>query len=70
MRRRRSFGARGVGVDIDPALITRAASTRNRRASQARVSFRVQDAMTVDVSEATVVTLYLLAASNVKLRRF
>jgi len=28
----------------------------------------VQDAMTVDVSEATVVTLYLLAASNVKLR--
>ena len=32
------------------------------------MSFRVQDAMTVDVSDATVVTLYLLAASNVKLR--
>jgi hypothetical protein len=32
------------------------------------VSFREQDAMTVDVSDATVVTLYLLAASNVKLR--
>ena len=33
-----------------------------------RVKFLVQDAMTVDVSDATVVTLYLLSASNVKLR--
>ncbi len=32
------------------------------------VTFRLQDAMTVDLSDATVVTLYLLAASNVKLR--
>lgn len=32
------------------------------------MTFRVQDAMTVDLSDATVVTLYLLAASNVKLR--
>jgi hypothetical protein len=33
-----------------------------------RVEFRVQDAMTVDVSPATVVTLYLLSSSNAKLR--
>ena len=33
-----------------------------------RVTFRLEDAMTADVSDATVVTLYLLAASNVRLR--
>ena len=62
------FGARGVGIDIDPALITRAQINAEQAGVGGRVTFRVQDAMTVDVSEATVVTLYLLAASNVKLR--
>jgi hypothetical protein len=32
------------------------------------VEFRVQDAMTADVSAATVVTLYLLTSSNARLR--
>ena len=47
-----------------------AQATANAKAAGVadRVSFRVQDAMTADVSEATVVTLYLLAASNVMLR--
>lgn len=62
------FGARGVGVDIDPALVAHANANAAAAGVAARVSFRVQDALTVDVSEATVVTLYLLAASNVKLR--
>ena len=62
------YGARGVGIDIDPALVARARSNAQQAGVEARVSFRVQDAMTVDVSDATVVTLYLLAASNVKLR--
>jgi SAM-dependent methyltransferase len=62
------FGARGVGIDIDPALVARAQAAANAAGVADRVSFRVQDAMTVDVSDATVVTLYLLAASNVKLR--
>jgi SAM-dependent methyltransferase len=64
----RTYGARGVGIDIDPALITRARVNAQQAGVEARVSFREQDAMTVDVSDATVVTLYLLAASNVKLR--
>ena len=64
----RTFGARGVGIDIDPALLTRARVNAQQAGVESRVSFREQDAMTVDVSEATVVTLYLLAASNVKLR--
>jgi precorrin-6B methylase 2 len=32
------------------------------------VTFKLQDAMTTDVSQATVVTLYLLSSSNLKLR--
>lgn len=63
-----TFGARGVGVDIDPALVARAEANARSAGVQDRVTFRVQDAMTVDVSDATIVTLYLLAASNVKLR--
>jgi predicted RNA methylase len=61
-------GARGVGIDIDPALIARAQANAKQAGVESLVTFRVQDAMTVDVSDATVVTLYLLAASNVKLR--
>jgi ubiquinone/menaquinone biosynthesis C-methylase UbiE len=62
------FGARGVGVDIDPQRIAEANANAKKEGVTAMVSFRLQDAMTVDVSEATVVTLYLLSASNLKLR--
>jgi SAM-dependent methyltransferase len=62
------FGARGVGVDIDPDLIDQAQTSARRAGVDSRVRFFVQDAMTIDLSEATVVTLYLLSASNVKLR--
>ena len=62
------FGARGVGVDIDANLINQAEANAKTAGVDRRVKFLVQDAMTVDVSDATVVTLYLLSASNVKLR--
>lgn len=62
------FGARGVGVDIDARLIGEAEANARKAGVQDRVKFLLQDAMTVDVSDATVVTLYLLSASNVKLR--
>jgi protein-L-isoaspartate O-methyltransferase len=64
----RSFGARGVGIDIDPALVAQATANARAAGVADRVTFRVEDAMTANVSDATVVTLYLLAASNVKLR--
>ena len=63
-----NFGARGVGVDLDAALITKAQAAAKAAHVDDRVKFLRQDAATVDVSDATVVTLYLLAASNVKLR--
>jgi protein-L-isoaspartate O-methyltransferase len=63
-----TFGARGVGLDIEPTLVERATANAKAAGVADRVSFRLQDAMTADVSDATVVTLYLLAASNVMLR--
>ena len=62
------FGARGVGIDIDPQRIAEANANAERAGVQHLVQFVQQDAMTVDVSEATVVTLYLLSSSNLKLR--
>jgi ribosomal protein L11 methylase PrmA len=64
----RRFGARGVGVDIDPQRI--AESNTNARIEKVEhlVNFKLEDAMAVDVSPATVVTLYLLSASNLTLR--
>ncbi len=62
------FGARGVGVDIDATLINQAEAAARAAGVEKRVTFILQDALTVDVSDATVVTLYLLSASNVKLR--
>lgn len=64
----RTFGARGIGIDIDAALLERARADAKAAGVDDRVSFRLEDAMTADVSKATVVTLYLLSASNVKLR--
>jgi SAM-dependent methyltransferase len=62
------FGARGVGVEIDQALVNQARAKAEASGVAHLVTFLAQNAMTVDVSEATVVTLYLLSASNVALR--
>ena len=62
------FGARGVGVDIDPVRIAEARSNAARAQVEHLVTFRLQDALDTDVSEATVVTLYLLSTQNVQLR--
>ena len=64
----RDFGARGVGLDIDPVLIKQAEAAAAAAGVSDRARFRLEDAMTADLSEATVVTLYLLASSNVMLR--
>jgi precorrin-6B methylase 2 len=64
----KQFGAKGVGIDIDPQRIKESEANATAAGVQHLVSFKLQDAMTVDVSPATVVTLYLLSASNMKLR--
>jgi SAM-dependent methyltransferase len=62
------YGARGVGVDIDPALIAQSRANAKREGVEALVEFRQQDALTVDLSPASVVTLYLLTEANLQLR--
>lgn len=64
----RMYGARGVGVDIDPQRIAEANANAKAAGVEHLVTFRLQDAMKTDVSPATVVTTYLLTASNLKLR--
>ena len=62
------YGARGVGIDIDAALITQSRASARKEGVDSLVEFRQQDALTVDVSPASVVTLYLLSGANLKLR--
>jgi SAM-dependent methyltransferase len=62
------YGARGVGVDIDPRLVAQAQQNAKAQGVEALVEFRVEDAMATDVSPATVVTLFLLSSSNEKLK--
>jgi ubiquinone/menaquinone biosynthesis C-methylase UbiE len=64
----RRFGARGVGVDIDPERIAESRANATKAGVEALVTFKLQDALEVDVSPASVVTLYLLSSSNLKLR--
>ena len=53
----REFGARGVGVDIDPARIAEAEAAARSEGVADRVRFLRQDLFAVDLSPATVVTL-------------
>ncbi len=62
------YGARGVGVDFDLNRVKESQANAQKAGVEALVEFRQQDALTVDVSPATVVTLYLLTSSNLKLR--
>jgi SAM-dependent methyltransferase len=64
----RTYGARGVGLDLDPALIARARANAAAAGVDSLVDFRVENVLTADVSPATVVTLYLLSSSNERLR--
>jgi cyclopropane fatty-acyl-phospholipid synthase-like methyltransferase len=64
----RKFGARGVGVDIDPARIAESEDNARQAGVERLVTFKLQDALKTDVSDATVITLYMLSAINVKLR--
>jgi SAM-dependent methyltransferase len=64
----KTYGARGIGVDIDPALLAQANANAVAAGVSHLVTFKLQDAMTADLSEVTVLTLYLLSSSNLKLR--
>jgi SAM-dependent methyltransferase len=62
------YGARGVGVDLDPERIRNARANAATAGVTDRVTFIEQDLFKTDVSPATVVTLYLLPDLNERLR--
>jgi len=62
----KTYGARGVGIDIDPQRIKEATENLKTAGVGDRVKFLNQDLFTTDISEATVVTLYLLPSLNLK----
>ena len=62
------YGVRGVGIEIDPDLVAKARNNAFKEKVENLVEFRTQDALTVDVSAATVITLYMLPEFNAKLR--
>jgi hypothetical protein len=64
----RKYGARGVGIDIDPEMIDESRHNARGAGIEPLVSFICMDATKADISEATVVTLYLLPESNALLR--
>jgi SAM-dependent methyltransferase len=64
----KDFGARSVGIDIDPVRIREARQRAQQAGVANRVAFREGDLFTADIHDATVVTLYLLPDLNVQLR--
>jgi precorrin-6B methylase 2 len=62
------FGARGVGIDLNPERIAEAQANAKKAGVEQRVSLRVGDLFDTDLSPATVVSLYLLPDVNLKLR--
>ena len=62
------FGARGLGIEINPELVARSRENARNAGVDSRVSFREQDLFKTDLSPASVVTLYLLPEVNMQLR--
>jgi len=61
-------GARGVGVDLDPACVRQSQENARAAGVEHLVRFRREDLFRTDLSQATVVTLYLLPELNLRLR--
>jgi len=61
------LGARAVGIDIDPGLIRRSQENARLAQQEARTEFRRGNMFEAELSEATVVLLYLLHSVNRRL---
>ncbi|NBB72574.1 MAG: methyltransferase domain-containing protein [Bacteroidetes bacterium] len=68
IRAAQQYGARGVGIEIDEALVQEARQKADSAGVADRVTFRHEDLFNADISDATVVTLYLLPTINLRVR--
>lgn len=64
----KEYGARGVGIEIDPELVELARNKAKMAGVEDRVEFRQMDLFDADISEATVVTMYLWPTMNERLQ--
>jgi len=64
----KTYGARGVGIDIDPDRIREAKENAKKAGVENLVRFEENDLFQSDFREATVVTLFLLRSIHLKLR--
>jgi SAM-dependent methyltransferase len=62
------YGARGVGIDIDPRRILQSRENARKEGVADRVDFLMQDIFESDISKANVVMLYLLPTLNLQIR--
>lgn len=64
----KELGCRGVGIDIDPVRIQESRVNAENAGVTDKVEFLRMDLFDADISQATVVTLYLLSKVNLRLR--
>lgn len=64
----RTFGTKGVGVDLNPVLVEDATRNAKDAGVSDKATFKTGDIFEFDFFDATVVTLYLLPDINLKLR--
>jgi len=64
----KNFGARGVGVDLDPERIKESLENARKANVSDRVQFFQQDLFQTEIGKATVAMLYLYPEVNLKLR--
>ncbi|HSN40874.1 MAG TPA: 50S ribosomal protein L11 methyltransferase [Burkholderiales bacterium] len=64
----KKFGARGLGVDLDGQLTSESEENARYAGVGDRVKFLNQDLFKTDISQATVITMYLLPQVNRRLR--
>lgn len=64
----RTYGARGVGIELDGRMVERARCNAREAGVERLVEFRQQDLFGADLGEATVVTLFLFPGMNLKLK--
>ena len=62
------YGARGLGVDLDPPLVELARANALREGVAGKVNFEVRDLFETDLSQASVVAFYLLPNVAMQLR--
>jgi hypothetical protein len=64
----KKFGARGLGVDLNPDLVNRSLANAAAAGVSDRVTFRREDIFLTDLSQADIITMFLFPQINLKLR--